>query len=98
MSRARRLAGLLRSLALYRAILLRQRRLRRLSAQFVGPGDLVVELGAHADNRAGALAALGCRVLVLEPQPDFARLLRALFVRSAAVEVIEAAVGECTGC
>ncbi len=90
--RLRRLAGFLRSLAMYHAIPGRQRRLRRLYARFVAPGDLVFDLGAHAGNRARALAALGCRVVAVEPQPDFARLLRALFARSDEVQVVEAAV------
>ena len=97
MSRASRLIGLLRSLAIYHAIPLRQHRLRRFYAQFVSPGDLVFDLGAHAGNRTRAFAALGCRVVALEPQPDFARLLRALFAGSPGVEVIEAAVGEAPG-
>ena len=97
MSRADRIIGLLRSLAIYHAIPLRQRRLRRLYAQLVSPGDLVFDLGAHAGNRTRALAAMGCRVVALEPQPDFARLLRSLFRGSPGVEVIEAAVAETSG-
>ena len=71
--------GLARSLAIYHAIPLRQGRMRRFYAAFVGVGDLVFDIGAHAGNRARAFAALGCRVVALEPQPDFARLLRTLF-------------------
>lgn len=97
MSRANRTAGMLRSLAIYHAIPLRQRRLRRFYSQFVSRGDLVFDLGAHAGNRTRAFAAMGCRVVAVEPQPDFARLLRMLFARSANVEVIEAAVGEKAG-
>jgi FkbM family methyltransferase len=93
MSRADRIAGLLRSLAIYHGIPLRQRRLRRFYAQFVSRGDLVFDLGAHAGNRTRAFAALGCRTVAVEPQPDFARLLHLLFARSPLVEVIEAAVG-----
>ena len=94
MSRANRLIGLLRSLVIYHGIPLRQRRLRRFYRQLVSPGDLVFDLGAHAGNRTRALAALGCRVVAVEPQPDFARLLRTLFARSPGVAVIEAAVCE----
>jgi FkbM family methyltransferase len=97
MSRVNRTAGMLRSLAIYHAIPLRQRRLRRFYSQFVSRGDLVFDLGAHAGNRTRAFAAMGCRVVAVEPQPDFARLLRLLFGRSPDVEVIEAAVGEKAG-
>ena len=96
-SRLRRMAGVARSLGMYHAIPGRQRRLRRLYARFVAPGDLVFDLGAHAGNRARALAALGCRVVAVEPQPDFARLLRRLFARSDAVDVVEAAVAADAG-
>ena len=92
-----RLYGLIRSLAVYHAIPLRQRRLRRLYAAFAGPGDLVFDVGAHAGNRTRALAALGCRVVALEPQPDFAGLLRLLFGRHPRVTVLETAVGDCAG-
>jgi FkbM family methyltransferase len=97
MSRFDRVVGLARSLAIYHAIPLRQFRLRRLYAQLVGPGDLVFDIGAHAGNRARALASLGCRVVAIEPQPDFARLLRVLFDRSSRVEVVEAAVADAPG-
>jgi FkbM family methyltransferase len=93
MSRVSRVAGLLRSLSIYHGIPLRQRRLRRFYGQFVSPGDLVFDLGAHAGNRTRAFAGMGCRIVAVEPQPDFARLLRLIFARSPLVEVIEAAVG-----
>ena len=97
MSRFNRGIGLARSLAIYHAIPLRQRRLRRLYANFVAAGDLVFDIGAHAGNRVRAFASLGCRVVAAEPQPDFARLLRALFRRSPQIIVVEAAVAERAG-
>jgi FkbM family methyltransferase len=97
MSRFDRGVGLARSLAIYHAIPLRQRRLRRLYGRFVRAGDLVFDVGAHAGNRLRAFAALGCRVVALEPQPDFAWLLRALFGRSPQVIVVEAAVADLPG-
>jgi hypothetical protein len=50
--------GLARSLAIYHVIPLRQRRLRQLYSQFVGPGDLVFDIGAQGGNRVRAFAAL----------------------------------------
>jgi len=97
MSGIARAMGLARSLAIYHMIPGRQRRLRHLYADFVNAGDLVFDVGGHAGNHARAFAALGCRVVVLEPQPDFARVLRAFFHRSPQVEVIEAAAGEAPG-
>jgi FkbM family methyltransferase len=92
-----RALGLARSLAIYHGIPLRQRRLRRLYSQFVRAGDLVFDVGAHAGNRTRAFAALGCRVIALEPQPDFARILRFLFGGSTRVEVLEIAASEIDG-
>jgi FkbM family methyltransferase len=97
MSRFDRALGLLRSLAIYHAIPLRQRRLRRLYAEFIGPGDLVFDIGAHVGNRVRAFVSLGCRVVAVEPQPDFAGVLRTLFAGSRAVEIVEAAAGDAPG-
>lgn len=97
MSRFDRLVGLARSVAIYHAIPLRQRRLRRLYAQFVSPGDLVFDVGAHAGNRSRAFASLACRVIALEPQPDFIRLLRTVLPNSPRVEIIETAVTDHEG-
>jgi FkbM family methyltransferase len=92
-----RALGVARSLVVYHAIPGRQRRMRRLYRPFVGAGDLAFDIGAHAGNRTRALAALGCRVVSVEPQPDFARLLRGLFGRSPRVTIVEEAVGRTPG-
>src|SRR6201995_1973800 len=97
MGRLDRALGLARSIAVYHVIPLRQRRLRRLYGQFVGTGDLVFDICAHVGNRVRAFAALGCRVVALEPQPDCARLLRTFFRRSPQVVVVESAVAAVAG-
>jgi len=97
MSAFDRALGLARSLIVYHGIPGRQRRMRRLYARFVTAGDLAFDIGAHAGNRTRALAALGCRVVAVEPQPDFARLLRRMFARAPGVTVVEHAVGRAAG-
>lgn len=97
MSRFDRAVGLARSLAIYHGIPTRQRNLRRLYAELVRTDDLVFDVGAHAGNHVRACLALGCRIVALEPQPDFAWLLRRLFGRSSRVTVIESAAGEASG-
>jgi len=97
MSRFDRFLGLARSMAIYHGIAGRHRRLRKLYAAFVGRGDLVFDIGAHAGNRTRAFASLGCRVIALEPQPDFARVLRTLFIHNHDVIVVEAAVSDAAG-
>ena len=97
MSALGRALGIARSLIVYHGIPGRQRRMRHLYARFVRPGDLAFDVGAHAGNRTRALASLGCRVVAVEPQPDFARLLRTMFAGTPTVTVVEAAAGRAVG-
>ena len=92
-----RAVGLARSIAIYHAIPFRQRRLRYLYRSLLQRGDLVFDIGAHAGNHVRAMRAIGCRVIAIEPQPDFARVLRLLFGRSPDVTVLEMAVSERPG-
>ncbi|MBD0276123.1 MAG: FkbM family methyltransferase [Acetobacteraceae bacterium] len=92
-----RASGVLRSLCLYHGVPGRSARLRRFYRQFVGPGDLCFDVGAHAGDRTRALARLGARVVAVEPQPDFAALLRVLFRRNPAVTVVGEAVAAVPG-
>jgi FkbM family methyltransferase len=71
--------------------------LRRLYRQFVSPDDLVFDLGGHVGNRTQAFASLGCRVVVVEANPDFAQLLRRRFAHAHSVQVVEAAVSDSVG-
>jgi FkbM family methyltransferase len=62
-------------------------------APFVGEGDLVFDVGAHLGDRSVAFAALGARVVALEPQPLIARWLRRVVRRREGIEVRAEAVG-----
>ena len=84
--------GVLRSLIVYWRPG-RQRGLRRLYRDFVGPGDLVFDIGAHLGDRTRAFAALGARVVALEPQPQLLPWLRWLMGRYPHVLVRAEAVG-----
>ena len=97
MSRTDRLVGLARSMAIYHLIPRRQRQLRTLYSRWLRAGDLVFDIGAHVGNRTRAFAALGCRVVAVEPQPSVAALLRLLAGRLPAVTVVECAVAEHAG-
>jgi FkbM family methyltransferase len=68
--------GLGRSLAIYYGRPWRQRALTRFYRQFLSPGDLAFDIGAHVGNRARAMRAAGARVVALEPQAAFVRFLR----------------------
>jgi len=88
--------GLARSLVVYWRPG-RQRGLRRLYEPFVSAGDLVFDVGAHLGDRSAAFAALGARVVALEPQPRVARWLRRMVGGSGRVEIREEAVGARAG-
>ena len=88
--------GLLRSAAIYWRPG-RQRGLRRLYRQFVKPGDLVFDVGAHLGDRAIAFSALGADVVALEPQPHVAAWLRRRTGRHPGIIVRPEAVGRAAG-
>jgi len=92
-----RWAGILRSLVIYYGIPFRARRMARFYAPFVTPGSLCFDIGAHAGNRIRCWRRLGARVVAVEPQPDFARILRILYGRDSDVSLVEAAVGNSVG-
>src|SRR5690606_21876919 len=82
---------------MYYGVPYRGRRLARLYAPFVQPGALCFDIGAHVGNRVRCWRRLGARVVAVEPQADFARLLQRFFRRDAAVTVLETAVGRAPG-
>lgn len=84
--------GLLRSLLIYRRPG-RQRAMRKFYRSFVQPGDRVFDIGAHLGDRTTAFAALGARVLALEPQPRLFAWLQRLVGRHHEVTCLQLAVG-----
>ena len=89
----RRALGLARSLVVYWRPG-RQPALRKMYTPFVDPGDLVFDVGAHLGDRTAAFAALGARVVALEPQPHLFRWLRLLVGRRPGVTLRPEAAGE----
>jgi FkbM family methyltransferase len=88
-----RLLGVARSAVTYYGIPFRARRLQRLYAPFVGKGDLCFDIGAHMGNRIRCWRRLGARVVAVEPQPDFFRILQQFYGADPAVTLLEQAVG-----
>lgn len=97
MSTAARAFGIFRSLAMYYGVPFRAGRLRRFYAQFVKPGALCFDVGAHAGNRVRCWRQLGARVVAIEPQTDFVRILKWLYGGDDGVEIVPAAVGRTAG-
>ncbi|MFB9235823.1 FkbM family methyltransferase [Plantactinospora siamensis] len=92
-----RLRGLLRSLVIYHGQPAKHRRAARLYRQFLAPGELGFDVGAHVGGRVRTWRRIGARVVALEPQPDCLRVLRLLFGRDGAVTIVPAAAGERAG-
>ena len=69
-------------------------------ADFVGPGSLCFDIGAHVGSRTLSWSRLGAKVVTVEPQPDFVRLLRWMFAGNSRVtvrgEAVAASVGTLT--
>jgi FkbM family methyltransferase len=65
----------------------------RLHGNFVRPGDLVLDVGAHVGDRVGSFRRLGARVVAVEPQRAMVMALRLLYGRSKSVAIEAVAVG-----
>jgi FkbM family methyltransferase len=82
---------------MYHAIPGRQRRMARLYGEFLGPGEVGFDIGAHVGSRVRAWRRLGVRVVAVEPQPDCLRVLRWLYGRDHEVTIVPKAVGAARG-
>jgi FkbM family methyltransferase len=89
--------GVLRSLRIYYGDRPRRAAMQRLYAQFVRPGDLVFDVGAHVGDRTAAFRRLGARVVAVEPQPALVKTLKLLYGRDRAVAIEAAALGRNPG-
>src|SRR5918999_3691941 len=85
--------GIARSLVIYHGQPAKHRRAVRLYGEFLGPGDLGFDVGAHVGGRVRTWRRLGARVIAVEPQPDCLRVLRLLFGRDRQVAIVAEAVG-----
>jgi len=89
--------GLWRSVLMYHGIPGRKRRLTRFYAQFIRPGELCFDVGAHVGNRLEAWLALGANVVGIEPQPLCLHFLRRWYCDHPRVTLVDAAVGAAQG-
>lgn len=96
-SHGQRWLGLTRSIAMYYGNLHKLRRMQRFYAQFIQPGDLCFDIGAHVGNRLWAWRKLGARVVGVEPQPLCMQFLRYWYGHQPQVTLVEAAVGAVAG-
>jgi FkbM family methyltransferase len=93
----RTIRGVARSLRTYYGDAPRRAAMERLYGQFVRPGDLVFDVGAHVGDRIGAFRRLGARVVAVEPQPALVATLKLIYGRDRAVAIEPKAVGRSAG-
>lgn len=93
----RTVRGILRSLRIYYGNRRHSAAMDRLYTQFVRPGDLVFDIGAHVGDRVAAFRRLGARVVAVEPQPALVKTLRLLYGRGHDVTIEAVAVGRTAG-
>lgn len=89
--------GLMRSILVYYGNPLKLRRMWRFYAQFIAPGDLCFDIGAHVGNRIFTWTRLGARVVAVEPQPLCVNLLQRWYGRRPDVTLVATAVGATSG-
>lgn len=89
--------GLARSMLMYYGLPWRGPAWQRFYRQFISPGDLAFDIGAHVGNRPAAILGIGARVVAVEPQPLMAATLRSLYARCDGFHLVNKAVGEKAG-
>jgi hypothetical protein len=85
--------GVIRSLGVYYGSRRHAAAMDRVYSEFVQPGDLVFDVGAHVGDRIAAFRRLGARVVAVEPQPALILTLRVLYGRHSDVVIVPKAVG-----
>jgi FkbM family methyltransferase len=93
----RTVRGIVRSLRIYYGDRQHGPAMDRLYRQFVRPGDLIFDIGAHVGDRVAAFRRLEARVVAVEPQPALIKTLRLLYGRDPNVAIEAAAVGRQPG-
>ncbi len=75
----------------------RTARMDHLNRQFVQPGSLAFDIGAHIGDRTGSFLRLGASVVTVEPQPRVFRALRLLYGKNTQTILRCEAVGAAPG-
>jgi FkbM family methyltransferase len=75
----------------------KKRALRDLHSQFIQPGSLIFDIGAHTGYYADSFLNLGANVVCVEPQPYCIQKLKRRFNDVPAVKILEMGVAEKRG-
>jgi len=89
--------GVIRSLAIYYGVPGRIRLLTEFYRQFIRPGDLCFDIGAHVGNRIAAWMRLDAGIVAVEPQAHLMAWLRRFYGHSKGVSLVQSAVGASPG-
>jgi FkbM family methyltransferase len=89
--------GVLRSLGIYYGHRGHASAKKLLYRQFIKPGALVFDVGAHVGDRIAIFRRLGARVVAVEPQPALVTTLKMLYGRKRNVVIEAKAVGRHIG-
>lgn len=89
--------GILRSVLIYYWKPFNRRRLKRFYSQFIAPGDLCFDIGAHLGNRSDTWLSLGAKVIAVEPQPACVAFLKKKLGNQPQFQLIEKAIGSRPG-
>jgi FkbM family methyltransferase len=74
-----------------------RKKMIRFYRNFLGQGDLCFDIGAHTGNRTATWLRLGARVVAVEPQPAYIRLLEKKFSKCPEFSLEKKAVGRIPG-
>lgn len=72
----RRSIGMFKSRLIYDYKPFNRKKMVRFYNEFIKPGDLCFDIGAHTGNRTGTWLSMGATVVAAEPQPAFITLLK----------------------
>jgi FkbM family methyltransferase len=89
--------GVIRSLRIYYGDRKHAAAMDKIYRQFVNPGDLVFDIGAHVGDRVASFRRLGARVVAAEPQRAIIAALKFFYGRNPAVAIEPVAVSSDVG-
>ncbi len=92
MSSIREKLGIFRSVLMYYGKPFNRSKLANFYKQFVVPGDLCFDIGAHLGNRTDAWNRLKANVIAVEPQPRCLDYLRKRFGNEQRITILPKAV------
>lgn len=94
---SRALHGVFRSLRMYHGPDVPRAAMDALYRQFIEPGDLVFDIGAHVGDRVSSFRRLGARVVAVEPQALLIDALGHIHGRDPLVTIVPRALGAVSG-